>query len=48
MTTPTTITRLRSTLLRVPWRGAPPAAGVVPPGPPTPPGSELRKGRRAA
>ena len=33
MTTPTTITHLRSTLLRVPWRGAPPAAGVVPPGP---------------
>jgi L-alanine-DL-glutamate epimerase-like enolase superfamily enzyme len=33
MTTPTTITELRSTLLQIPWRGAPPAAGVVPPGP---------------
>ena len=33
MTTPTTITDLRSTLLQIPWRGAPPAAGVVPPGP---------------
>ena len=33
MTTATTITELRSTLLQVPWRGAPPAAGVVPPGP---------------
>jgi len=33
MTTATTITELRSTLLQVPWRGAPPAAGVVPSGP---------------
>jgi L-alanine-DL-glutamate epimerase-like enolase superfamily enzyme len=33
MTTPTTITELRSTLLQIPWRGAPPAAGVVPSGP---------------
>ncbi len=28
-----TITRLRSTQLRVPWHGAPPAAGIVKPGP---------------
>ena len=33
MTTATTITELRSTLLQVPWNGPPPAAGVVPPGP---------------
>ena len=33
MTTPTTITQMRSTLLQVPWNGPPPAAGVVPPGP---------------
>jgi D-arabinonate dehydratase len=33
MTGPTTITELRSTLLQIPWHGAPPAAGVVPPGP---------------
>src|ERR1700722_4921560 len=33
MTTATTITEMRSTLLQVPWNGAPPAAGVVPPGP---------------
>jgi L-alanine-DL-glutamate epimerase-like enolase superfamily enzyme len=29
MTTPTTITELRSTLLQVPWRGKPPAAGIL-------------------
>jgi len=33
MTGPTTITELRSTLLQIPWRGGPPAAGVVPSGP---------------
>ena len=29
MTTPTTIVELRSTLLQVPWRGPPPAAGIL-------------------
>ena len=29
----TTIVNLKTTLLRAPWRGAPPAAGIVPPGP---------------
>ena len=29
MTTPTTIVELRSTLLQVPWRGQPPAAGIL-------------------
>jgi L-alanine-DL-glutamate epimerase-like enolase superfamily enzyme len=29
MTTPTTIVELRSTLLQVPWRGKPPAAGIL-------------------
>ena len=29
MTTPTTITQLRSTLLQIPWRGKPPAAGIL-------------------
>jgi len=29
----TTITHLKTTLLRVPWNGAPPAAGIVSPGP---------------
>ena len=29
MTTPTTIVELRSTLLQVPWRGSPPAAGIL-------------------
>ena len=33
VTGPTTIIELRSSLLQIPWRGAPPAAGVVPPGP---------------
>ena len=29
MTTATTIVELRSTLLQVPWRGKPPAAGIL-------------------
>ena len=29
MTTPTTIVELRTTLLQVPWRGKPPAAGIL-------------------
>ena len=29
MTTATTITELRTTLLQVPWRGAAPAAGIL-------------------
>src|SRR5260370_30305975 len=29
MTTPSTIVELRSTLLQVPWRGKPPAAGIL-------------------
>ena len=29
----TTITALRTTLLRAPWVGEPPAAGIIPPGP---------------
>ena len=30
MTTPTTITELRSTLLEVPWHGKPPETGLAP------------------
>ena len=33
MTTATTITELRTTLLQVPWRSSPPAAGILAPGP---------------
>ena len=33
MTTPTTIVELRTTLLQVPWRSSPPAAGILAPGP---------------
>ncbi len=33
MTTATTITELRTTLLLVPWRSSPPAAGILAPGP---------------
>ncbi len=29
MTSATTITELRSTLLQIPWHGAPPAAGIL-------------------